>query len=182
MGWQPGDLFRCFDRSVGDRCFVKSSAELTADRRRRRLVSCSWSCSCHPHDREFGSRPHGSREPRRWAAPPEPQHGEQAVWRPRPRWRRKACHRNARCGGLAAGWTRGQSAPTAHPTTPSLRLSAELRSSDRSACACIACVGRPGATSPPSHRDPRCDCCDPFFPSFFTTVASPGWTPSSCGP
>ena len=88
----------------------------------------------------------------------EAQHGEQVVWRPRPRprWRkrRKVCHRNPRCGGPAAGWTRGQSAPTANP---SLRLSAELRSSDQSACACIACVGLPGATSPPPHRDPRCD-------------------------
>ena len=137
-------------RSVGRRS-VFCEVERRTDRRL---------CLAHGHahvTRTIASSDRGrmAAEPRRWAAPPEPQHGEQAVWRPRPRWRRKACHRNARCGGLAAGWTRGQSAPTAHPTTPSLRLSAELRSSDRSACACIACVGRPGATSPPSHRDPR---------------------------
>ena len=103
----------------------------------------------------------------------EAQHGEQVVWRPRPRprWRkrRKVCHRNPRCGGPAAGWTRGQSAPTANP---SLRLSAELRSSDQPACACIACVG--GCPAPRHLRHTVTRVATPSSPpSFARLVRNP---------
>ena len=82
-----------------------------------------------------------------------------------------------RVGGMEASASLEEEEEEGVPPEPSMRRTrsrldtrtkcancqsiAELRSSDQPACACIACVGLPGATSPPPHRDPRCDS---FFP------------------